>query len=250
LDALTKLAPSQRPWRLVTPPANLISNVIWALSSRSPPQALQLPNKALTPPPSPSGHTSVMTLPVIHSYKTLWNHFPSYRYSLIDTAWEQWLPLALQSKLEQWNQPFAQWARRSTHWATEIPGCKLLDLASSTSDCIANCKHTQRPTRRLPVSSPSHSKSSNMLFNNATPPLMLGTKPLATWSPLVSSSYYDQVNMHTLTTRTQPRSVYKTFTSSATDCDSTFSPSPNTTSTPLPTSHLNSLRKRMASGVN
>jgi len=250
LDALTKLAPLQRPWQLVTPPANLISNVNWALSSRLPPQALQLPNKALTTPPGPSGHTSVMTLPVIHSYKTSRNHFPSYRYLLIDTAWEQWLPLALQSKLEQWNKPFAQWARRSPHWATEIPGCKLLDLASLTSDCIANCKHTQRPTRHLPVSSPSHSKSSNMLFNNATPPLMLGTKPLATWSPLVSSSYYDQVNMHTLTTRTQPRSVYKTFTSSATDCDSTFSPAPNTTSTPLPTSHLNSLRKRMVSGVN
>jgi hypothetical protein len=67
---------------------------------------------------------------------------------------------------------------------------------------------------------------------------------------LVSSSYCSQVNMHTLTTRTQPRSVYKTFTSYATDCGSTFSPAPNTTSTLLPMSHLNSLRKRMVSGVN
>jgi hypothetical protein len=176
LTVLSQAAPSQRPWRLVTPLAATISTVSLALSSKFPPQGLPLHNKDPTTPHGLSGPNSARTCTVTPSYKTSVNHCPSSRYLLTDTEWEPWLPPALLSKLEQWNQPFVPLGRRWPHWAIKIPGSN--SPVNSTYGCTANYKHIPRKTHCQPGSNPFHSRLSSTLYNTATPPAIPKCRPL------------------------------------------------------------------------
>jgi len=156
LAALSRAAPSQRPWRLVTPPAATISTVSLALSRKFPQTGSPSHNKGPTTPHGLSGPSSARSCTVTPSYRTSTNPCPYSRSSLTDTEWEPWLPLALRSKLEQWNQPFVPLGRRWPHWAITTPGSN--SPVNSTYGCIANYRHTLRKTHRQPGSNPFHSK--------------------------------------------------------------------------------------------
>jgi hypothetical protein len=148
LSELDRLAPSKQPWKLVTLPVPLISQVNSALSKRLPQEVSPPPVRAPRTQHGPFGANFVSAWHATPSYKTSKSPYRCSRFSLTDIEWEKWLPLALRSKVEQWRQPFVPWGRRSPHWATEIPGCSPRE--NWIFDYSANCRPTQRTTHLLP----------------------------------------------------------------------------------------------------
>jgi hypothetical protein len=127
LNRMQYLFPVQPPWKLVTPPEHLVSEVNLALLSRLPDTAFPppvSPAMTLRGPCGPSSVTPFIKTPGYQTWKTL---CPSYNSMLSDTEWARWLPPALLSKVERWKQPFVPWGRRSPHWAMRTPGCKHPD---------------------------------------------------------------------------------------------------------------------------
>jgi hypothetical protein len=118
LTRLNRMAPVQPPWKLATLPVPWVSNMSWVLSKQ--PHKKELQPELVVPPTQhgPSGQHSARTYVATPSCKTYRTPCRYCKFSLKDTAWEQFLPPALQSNLERWRAPFKPWGRRSPHWVT------------------------------------------------------------------------------------------------------------------------------------
>jgi hypothetical protein len=178
LRHLQSLFPTKQPWRLVTPPTPLVSQVNCAILSKLPGLEYQLlESPAMTQP----GHLGLSS--VIPSTKTfgscpLKTHCPSYKSMLPDTEWERLLPQDLRSKLAQWRQPFVPWGRYSPHWATRTPGCRTPEKL--TSGYIGSYRPITKPTLPRIESNQFLSKSSNKRSTYAINPMSHTSTLLAT----------------------------------------------------------------------
>jgi len=115
-----------------------------ALSKKLPPLESPLAGRVPMIPRGLFGQNFATPWPKTLSSQTLVTQSHSYKYSLQDTEWAQWLPPALTSKLEQWKMPFEPWGRRLPHWVSQIPACNLRENWTYAS--IANYKPTQNKT--------------------------------------------------------------------------------------------------------
>jgi hypothetical protein len=124
LHKLQSLAPTQPPWRLVTPTDDSISMMNLALSRMMLPRPSPMAEQPAMTPPGPSGPSSASASPAIPSCPKSTTPSCSYRYSLQDTEWERWLPPTLPSALAQWKAPFMLRDRRFLFWDTKTPAFK------------------------------------------------------------------------------------------------------------------------------
>jgi hypothetical protein len=121
LDHLNTMAPHQPPWKLVTPPAPLVSALNSAILNKHHERPFHTPGQQETAPRGPFGHSSVYPLIKTHGFNTLTTQCPSYRFSRTDIAWAPWLPAALQSKLGQWRRRYVPWDRPFPYWDKPTP---------------------------------------------------------------------------------------------------------------------------------
>jgi hypothetical protein len=125
LQYLNTWVPIKPHWKLVTPMASTISSMNLALSKKlSPLESLRAGRVPITPR-GLFGQNFATPWPKTLSSQTLVTQSRSYKYSLQDTEWEQWLPPALTSKLERWRVPFEPWGRHLPHWDSQIPACNI-----------------------------------------------------------------------------------------------------------------------------
>jgi hypothetical protein len=121
LEQLNTLAPHQPPWKLVTPPAPLVSALNSAILNKHHATPFHTPGQQETAPHGLFGHTSVCPLTKTQDCNTLTTQCPSYKFLRTDIAWAPWLPAALQSKLEQWRRHYVPWDRPFPYWDRPIP---------------------------------------------------------------------------------------------------------------------------------
>jgi hypothetical protein len=119
LAVMNSTFPVQPSWTLVTPPTELLSLMSCALLNRLQPLASTQNDKAVPPRPGTFGLPSARTCAVTPTCQPSPIPSPCYKFLPIDTETAHWLPVALQSNLEQWKMPFVASARRSPHWAAQ-----------------------------------------------------------------------------------------------------------------------------------
>jgi hypothetical protein len=112
--------PVKPPWKLVKPPNTITSELNSLLLRKVPQQESQLVERPQPTQVGPYGQTFASVSPATHCSTASTTHYPCYKYSLRDTAWETWLPPVLRSRLEQWRVPYARWARRWPSWGSQI----------------------------------------------------------------------------------------------------------------------------------